>query len=809
MKLSKSQLKQIVRESVTELQNESVALQQQKTINLAAIGGYTLHLGHQMIENLNNEKICENVVGENPFTELQVEAFKIATDDLIMEKRRKRKKKKQKDSGEKGKGKEGGQTGGTDKPKSTLEKIRDLNNKLNDMPFGKTLKKIVGYGGAGLIALTQGVPLLVNKIKSAAKNPEYQKSALKGLGLGALAGAGVLGVRTGFDTEKMKQQAKGSLGIKRDKARAKMKKRGEKFRQKVKDAGGKFKKDVGAEWEKTKDMTRAQYAKWKDSKEAKTSSNGSSRNDSFQYVKGSDGKVYKVKQTKGPNESYAIDAINHLINENAFSFQPKYNWQKGGGANLGTQFGPDRGQQGLPHGQGAEYEDPYRGDDASTQFNPQNFLKNIDLKDPYTLGGLGLGAAGLAYLAKKLKDKKDKKQEESLDFNLPTMDEIITLSFIGAKTIDALNENNNFKKEVPIDEQNVELGIELNAINEMINFQMAMELVKESIDVKQVLSENKKNKLNEAPLPPQAYTLLARGAVAGAPAALSKAQKLASNAYQATKKMLKKKPAEEPIEEPKKESKVNRIKATIKEMKNWLSNLEENKYKKTYINDARRVAWFVNNNLSEDYESMPARLRRKTEGAKYSRERYLAKEFIKHMSSKQLDEKLGFSAIPSDQDYSYGSKMSSGTGRASTSQKYLKSGDIDITQQGYGTPSVSVGGGDSYAFPGYKVGGTRGPIGYDASEYKDKKRFLGIGKPKKELVGKQKYGFDSYIKIPKDTPGYNNPEGARYYKGTYTTDDRYRRGEDPSRFDAMYRAIAEPSDSLRKSDYGKMDWYKK
>ena len=80
-----------------------------------------------------------------------------------------------------------------------------------------------------------------------------------------------------------------------------------------------------------------------------------------------------------------------------------------------------------------------------------------------------------------------------------------------------------------------------------------------------------------------------------------------------------------------------------------------------------------------------------------------------------LMEKLGFSAIPSDQDYSYGSKMSSGTGRASTSQRYLKSGDIDITQQGYGTPSVSVGGGDSYAFPGYKVGGTRGPIGYDAS----------------------------------------------------------------------------------------------
>lgn len=76
-----------------------------------------------------------------------------------------------------------------------------------------------------------------------------------------------------------------------------------------------------------------------------------------------------------------------------------------------------------------------------------------------------------------------------------------------------------------------------------------------------------------------------------------------------------------------KESK--RRRCTVKEIKKWMKTLEENRYKKTYQSDARRIAWFVNNNLSEDYESMPVTMRKKWSKAAYGRERYLAKEFLK------------------------------------------------------------------------------------------------------------------------------------------------------------------------------------
>ena len=48
--------------------------------------------------------------------------------------------------------------------------------------------------------------------------------------------------------------------------------------------------------------------------------------------------------------------------------------------------------------------------------------------------------------------------------------------------------------------------------------------------------------------------------------------------------------------------------------------------------------WLINNKLSEDYGKMPKSIRRKTEGVSYPRERYLAKEYIKHINSRQLDE---------------------------------------------------------------------------------------------------------------------------------------------------------------------------
>tara|TARA_B100000287_G_C20078557_1_gene561389 strand:- start:166 stop:486 length:321 start_codon:yes stop_codon:yes gene_type:complete len=74
---------------------------------------------------------------------------------------------------------------------------------------------------------------------------------------------------------------------------------------------------------------------------------------------------------------------------------------------------------------------------------------------------------------------------------------------------------------------------------------------------------------------------------------------------------------------------MNRV--TFKEIKSWIKSLEENRYKKIYNSDARRVAWFVNNNLSEDYETMPTSIKKKWPKAAYKRERFLAKEFNRYI----------------------------------------------------------------------------------------------------------------------------------------------------------------------------------
>ena len=82
------------------------------------------------------------------------------------------------------------------------------------------------------------------------------------------------------------------------------------------------------------------------------------------------------------------------------------------------------------------------------------------------------------------------------------------------------------------------------------------------------------------------------------------------------------------------------IKTTVKEVKKWFKTLEENRYKKTYASDARRVSWLVNNNLSEDYEAMPISMKKKWPKAAYKRERFLAKEFVKHLWTKKLKESI-------------------------------------------------------------------------------------------------------------------------------------------------------------------------
>jgi len=83
------------------------------------------------------------------------------------------------------------------------------------------------------------------------------------------------------------------------------------------------------------------------------------------------------------------------------------------------------------------------------------------------------------------------------------------------------------------------------------------------------------------------------------------------------------------------------IKTTVKEVKKWFKTLEENRYKRTYGSDARRVSWMVNNNLSEDYNAMPISMQKKWPKAAYKRERFLAREFVKHLKGEtQLRESI-------------------------------------------------------------------------------------------------------------------------------------------------------------------------
>ena len=73
---------------------------------------------------------------------------------------------------------------------------------------------------------------------------------------------------------------------------------------------------------------------------------------------------------------------------------------------------------------------------------------------------------------------------------------------------------------------------------------------------------------------------------------------------------------------------------TVKEIKKWFKTLEENRYKKTYTSDARRVAWMVNNE-GVDLSEMPESMRKKWVKAEYKKERYMAKKFLE--SKKQSE----------------------------------------------------------------------------------------------------------------------------------------------------------------------------
>ena len=77
---------------------------------------------------------------------------------------------------------------------------------------------------------------------------------------------------------------------------------------------------------------------------------------------------------------------------------------------------------------------------------------------------------------------------------------------------------------------------------------------------------------------------------------------------------------------------------TIKEIKKWFKTLEENRYKRVYYTDARRVAYFVNNGLNE--EDIPKSIRKKWKFAEYKREKYLANKYIKEILQKKLREAI-------------------------------------------------------------------------------------------------------------------------------------------------------------------------
>ena len=85
------------------------------------------------------------------------------------------------------------------------------------------------------------------------------------------------------------------------------------------------------------------------------------------------------------------------------------------------------------------------------------------------------------------------------------------------------------------------------------------------------------------------------------------------------------------------ESKKRRF--TVKEVRMWMKKLEENRYKKVYNSDARRVAWMVNNE-GVDLQEMPVSMRKKWSKAQYGRERYLAKEFKKSQKQKMTESNI-------------------------------------------------------------------------------------------------------------------------------------------------------------------------
>jgi len=83
---------------------------------------------------------------------------------------------------------------------------------------------------------------------------------------------------------------------------------------------------------------------------------------------------------------------------------------------------------------------------------------------------------------------------------------------------------------------------------------------------------------------------------------------------------------------------VNR-RVTVREVRSWLKKLEEFRYRKIPGVDARRVASFINNGLSET--DLPMSLQKKWSQAKYGREKHLADKYIKEKITNKLAQNEG------------------------------------------------------------------------------------------------------------------------------------------------------------------------
>ena len=79
------------------------------------------------------------------------------------------------------------------------------------------------------------------------------------------------------------------------------------------------------------------------------------------------------------------------------------------------------------------------------------------------------------------------------------------------------------------------------------------------------------------------------------------------------------------------------MKFTLKEIQKWLRGLEENKWRKRYKVDAKRITHYAN--LGEDTD-LPLSLQRKSEGATYGREKSLAKRFKEWVRNQQKVQKV-------------------------------------------------------------------------------------------------------------------------------------------------------------------------